>query len=183
MVTQENNNVKHSIYFTELPHFIAKPPSSVTVKEKESITLPCNSAGFPHPVITWYKNGHQIDDERKQFNKKDLEIRDIQFDDRGIYTCTAENLLGRVELSVNVTVEGMYRALFPVSIIECAGTEYNRSVSFIFSEKHLGPRMGGWGAGEGEGGWRSVWSPIDVKFTERIPEPSRFADWNPYIFL
>ena len=72
------------------------------------MTLPCKAAGFPQPVITWYKNGHQIDDQRKQFNKKDLEIRDIQFDDRGIYTCIAENLLGRIELSVNVTVEGMY---------------------------------------------------------------------------
>ena len=96
------------ICFTELPHFIAKPPSSVTVKEKQIITLPCKAAGFPQPVITWYKNGHQIDDERLQFNKKDLKIKNIQFDDHGIYTCTAENLLGRAELSVNVTVEGMY---------------------------------------------------------------------------
>ena len=96
------------ISFTELPHFTAKPPSSVTVKEKQIITLPCKAAGFPQPVITCYKNGHQIDDERLQFNKKDLKIKNIQFDDRGIYTCTAENLLGRAELSVNVTVEGMY---------------------------------------------------------------------------
>lgn len=28
----------------------------------------------------------------------------MKFEDRGMYTCTAENLLGRVELSVNITV-------------------------------------------------------------------------------
>ena len=72
------------ISFSELPHFIAKPPSSVTVKEKQIISLPCKAAGFPQPVITWYKNVYQIDEERKLFNKKDLEIKDIQFDDRGI---------------------------------------------------------------------------------------------------
>ena len=108
MVKLENNNGKSSISFSELPHFIAKPPSAVMVKEKQTVTLPCKAAGFPHPVITWYQNGNQIGEKRKQFNKKDLEIEDIQFADRGIYTCTAENLLGRVELSVNVTVEGTY---------------------------------------------------------------------------
>ena len=33
-------------------------------------------------------------------------MREIEFEDRGIYTCTAENLLGRVQLAVNVTVKG-----------------------------------------------------------------------------
>ena len=80
----------------------------MTVKEKQTVTLPCKAAGFPQPVITWYKNGHRIDDQRKQFKIRDLEIVDIQFADRGIYNCTAENLLGRVELSVNITVEGTY---------------------------------------------------------------------------
>ena len=36
----------------------------------------------------------------------------MKFEDRGMYTCTAENLLGRVELSVNITVRGMYMTLY-----------------------------------------------------------------------
>ena len=104
----ENNNVKNHTSFSELPHFITKPPSSMIVKEKQNVTLPCKAAGFPHPVITWHKNGHRMDDQRKQFKKRDLKIKNIQFADRGIYSCTADNLLGRVELSVNVTVKGMY---------------------------------------------------------------------------
>jgi len=46
-----------------------------------------------------------IEEERRQFKKRRLEIKETQFEDRGIYTCTAENLLGRIQLSVNVTVK------------------------------------------------------------------------------
>ena len=94
--------------FPELPHFIAKPSSSVTVKEKQSITLPCSASGFPPPVITWYKDGDVIKEERREFKKRNLEIKEIQYEDRGSYTCTADNLLGRVQSSVNVTVKGIY---------------------------------------------------------------------------
>ena len=43
---------------------------------------------------------------RRQFKERNFEIKETVFEDRGTYTCTAENLLGRIELSVNVTVEG-----------------------------------------------------------------------------
>ncbi len=97
-----------NICFLELPRLIAKPYPSVTVKEKQNVTLPCKAAGFPPPVITWYKDGHVIAEERKRFNFRILKITEIQFEDRGIYTCTAENLLGRVQSSVNLTVKGIY---------------------------------------------------------------------------
>ena len=80
----------------------------MTVKEKQTVILPCKAAGFPTPVIKWYKDGHVIKEDRKQFKKRNLEIKNILFEDRGIYTCTAENLLGRVQLTVNVTVKGKY---------------------------------------------------------------------------
>ena len=47
-----------------------------------------------------------IEEERREFEKRKLEIKEIEFEDGGIYTCTAENLLGRVQLAVNVTVKG-----------------------------------------------------------------------------
>ena len=95
--------------FPELPHFIAKPSSSVTVKEKQNVTLPCKAAGFPPPVITWYKDGHVIEEHKSHFKKRNLEIEEIKYEERGIYTCTAENLMGRVQLSVNVTVKGIHQ--------------------------------------------------------------------------
>ena len=78
----------------------------MTVKEKQNVTLPCKAAGFPPPVITWYKDGDVIEEERRQFKKRNLEINEIQFEDRGVYVCIAENLLGRIRTSVNVTVKG-----------------------------------------------------------------------------
>ena len=75
-------------------------------KEKQNVTLHCKAAGFPPPIITWYKDGQMIEEERREFEKRKLEIKEIEFEDRGIYTCTAENLLGRVQLAVNVTVKG-----------------------------------------------------------------------------
>ena len=80
----------------------------MTVNEKQNVTLPCKATGFPPPVITWYKDRHAIGNKRKQFNKRNLEIKNILYEDHGIFTCTAENLLGRVQLSVNVTVYGKY---------------------------------------------------------------------------
>lgn len=47
-------------------------------------------------------------DERKLFQKRELRLSEIQFEERGIYTCKAENLLGSVQSAVNVTVQGMY---------------------------------------------------------------------------
>ena len=45
-------------------------------------------------------------DERKLFQKRELRLSEIQFEERGIYTCKAENLLGSVQSAVNVTVQG-----------------------------------------------------------------------------
>ena len=42
-----------SVLISELPHFITKPPSSWTVKEKQNVRLPCEAGGFLPPVFTW----------------------------------------------------------------------------------------------------------------------------------
>jgi len=89
----------------ELPHFVAKPSPSVTVRVKHNLTLHCKATGFPPPIVTWYKDGQVIEEEKRHFKKRKLEIKEIQFEDRGLYTCIAENLLGRVQLLVNVTVK------------------------------------------------------------------------------
>ena len=90
--------------FPEFPSFLTKPSPDVTVLEKDNVTLPCKVAGYPQPVITWYKDDHVIQGERRQF----LKINEIQFEDRGNYTCTAENLLGTARLTFNVTVKGWW---------------------------------------------------------------------------
>lgn len=88
----------------KIPLLISKPSSSVTRIEKQSVTLPCKAVGFPQPLIKWYKDNEPIDEGRKHFTEWNLEFQEIKFEDRGIYTCKAENLLGSANLSVNVTV-------------------------------------------------------------------------------
>lgn len=102
--------------FTESPRFVTKPSPSMTVKEKQNVTLPCKATGFPPPIITWYKDDNVLEERRKHFKKRNLEIKNILYDDNGIYTCTAENMLGRVQLSVNLTVKGKYS----MKINECS---------------------------------------------------------------
>ncbi|XP_022799707.1 sushi, von Willebrand factor type A, EGF and pentraxin domain-containing protein 1-like [Stylophora pistillata] len=91
----------------ELPRIVTEP-YSVTILETQNVTLPCKAVGFPKPIITWYKNGHVLkekEEKRVKLKKGNLHIKEIQFKDRGIYTCTAENLLSKVHLTVNVTVK------------------------------------------------------------------------------
>lgn len=99
---QTIKNVNKEQFFPEFPSFLAKPSPDVTVLERDNVTLPCKVAGYPQPVITWYKNDDVIQGEGSQF----LKIKEIQFEDRGNYTCTAENLLGTARLSFKVTVKG-----------------------------------------------------------------------------
>jgi len=111
----------------------------MTVKEKQNVILPCRATGFPPPVITWHKNGHLIEDKRKQFKKRNLEIKNIVYDDHGIYTCTAENLLGRVQLSVNVTVNGKYSIeVNEHNITSALGSKQSRSSLTTISQSNKG---------------------------------------------
>ena len=112
--------------FQGLPHFSSKPSPTITVKETKNILIPCKANGFPLPVITWYKNGHLIEKERKCYGERSLKLKKIQFQDRGVYTCSAENLMGRAELSVNVSVKGLSKRF----IISCCF--YNAIVGIQF---------------------------------------------------
>ena len=48
-----------------------------------------------------------MEKDKKYFGERNLKLKKIQFQDRGVYACTAENLMGRAELSVNVSVKGL----------------------------------------------------------------------------
>ena len=45
-------------------------------------------------------------DDRNFFRKRTLHFNGIQFEDRGIYTCEAKNLLDNAQSVVNITVQG-----------------------------------------------------------------------------
>ena len=93
--------------------------SAYTVNENSTVTFQCNGTGVPEPVITWYRNGTLITDDR--FSTSNATLQDSStliynvtgsltlnnaYDtdtDTG-YSCVANNTAGNATDSFNLTV-------------------------------------------------------------------------------
>ncbi|KAL1021027.1 hypothetical protein UPYG_G00007780 [Umbra pygmaea] len=81
--------------------------SSQTVLQGEEFLLECIAAGIPTPVITWIKDGGDLDTTNmkvKNYNKL-LQIPKASIQDAGEYTCMAQNKIGYVEHTITVRVK------------------------------------------------------------------------------
>uniref|UniRef100_A0A8C7KPG2 Neural cell adhesion molecule L1 n=1 Tax=Oncorhynchus kisutch TaxID=8019 RepID=A0A8C7KPG2_ONCKI len=81
--------------------------SSQTVLQGEELLLECIAAGVPTPVITWTKDGDELDTTNikvKNYNKL-LQIPKASFEDAGEYTCTATNTIGYLEHTIAVQIK------------------------------------------------------------------------------
>lgn len=56
----------------------------------QDIVLRCAVNGNPQPTIAWYKDGRRISREGSPL----LVIEEVELSDRGVYYCTAMNMLG-----------------------------------------------------------------------------------------
>ncbi|CAO2631666.1 Myosin light chain kinase, smooth muscle, partial [Lemmus lemmus] len=67
----------------------------------------CSVQGTPVPRITWLLNGQPIKFAHSvcEAGMAELHIQDALPEDRGTYTCLAENALGQVSCSARVTVQ------------------------------------------------------------------------------
>ncbi len=100
----------------ELPELAPPALTQETVNFREdyelrfgdSITLSCSATGKPLPTITWYKDGVEIlaYNKVKRNGRSDSELRLINLtgDETGIYSCTAENLAGKVKKEYRLAV-------------------------------------------------------------------------------
>ena len=73
------------------PRFTVKPPAKVVARVGGSLKLNCSATGDPQPVIRWKKQGGQLPVGRSQQINGALVIQGITMNDRGNYTCVAEN--------------------------------------------------------------------------------------------
>ncbi|XP_064862124.1 neurofascin-like [Oncorhynchus nerka] len=83
--------------------------SSQTVLQGEELLLECIAAGVPTPVITWTKDGDELDTTNikvKNYNKL-LQIPKASFEDAGEYTCTATNKMGYLEHTIAVQIKDL----------------------------------------------------------------------------
>ena len=76
-----------------------------TEQSSDVTTVTCKVESEPEAEVTWLKDGEKIEDENHRIilNKKTLQLVDFDEEYYGIYTCIAENKLGTVEESVNIS--------------------------------------------------------------------------------
>lgn len=99
----------------------ASPPGSgtrtCTVTEGKHARLSCYVTGEPKPETVWKKDGQLVVEGRRHVVYEDaqenfvLKILFCKQSDRGLYTCTASNLVGQTYSSVLVVVRGELRVL------------------------------------------------------------------------
>ncbi|XP_035695510.1 leucine-rich repeat-containing protein 4B-like [Branchiostoma floridae] len=82
------------------PPVIRVPPNRKSVKEGASIALPCEAKGDPPPTVRWITpNGKKVtssnNDRMVVLDNGTLFISKATLDDRGDFTCIAENVNGQ----------------------------------------------------------------------------------------
>ena len=87
---------------------LSPPVFSLRTKEAEKsqiqsvgsdLKLSCSASGFPEPTVYWYKDDHLY-----QRRGGDLTLRSLQQRDSGTYSCVAQNVVGTVSTTFDVSV-------------------------------------------------------------------------------
>ena len=86
--------------------FLQEPLAGVTVNEGQTAFLKCTADGHPPPHVTWSKVNSSLPDGRHVVESSGaLVVKNLKSEDDGVYSCTAENLLGSVSASAKLTVQ------------------------------------------------------------------------------
>uniref|UniRef100_A0A3Q1IIK6 Uncharacterized protein n=1 Tax=Anabas testudineus TaxID=64144 RepID=A0A3Q1IIK6_ANATE len=88
----------------ERPTFLRRPINQV-VLEEETVEFRCQVQGDPQPNVRWRKD--DVDVPRGRYYDKDdyvLRVKKASINDEGVFTCVAENRVGKLEVSATLTV-------------------------------------------------------------------------------
>ena len=86
--------------------FFIEVPAEKTVKEGRTAVLKCEADGYPPPRVTWSRKRLTLPAGRSVTGPSNaLILKNVRPEDTGIYSCSAENLLGSVNASVQLTVQ------------------------------------------------------------------------------
>ncbi|XP_065220777.1 protogenin A-like [Planococcus citri] len=107
-VTLEQIKQEVNITVGEAPKILGLSSS----REMENLGIPkrfyCNVSGYPPPIVKWFHDGEEVDSNNKNhrfmitsnFESKEkisynsLTVQDLEYRDRGVYQCVAENEFG-----------------------------------------------------------------------------------------
>ncbi|XP_067017556.1 hemicentin-1-like isoform X2 [Acropora muricata] len=89
-------NVHPSLSLNPGPHYAI---------QGSNFTLPiCHVKGYPTPVVIWRNSSGKLPQGRVRYNNSGLQILQARKEDSDLYTCSAENLLGKVEKKTMLVV-------------------------------------------------------------------------------
>ncbi|XP_026231298.1 roundabout homolog 2 isoform X11 [Anabas testudineus] len=91
----------------ERPTFLRRPINQV-VLEEETVEFRCQVQGDPQPNVRWRKDDVDVPRGRYEikYDKDDyvLRVKKASINDEGVFTCVAENRVGKLEVSATLTV-------------------------------------------------------------------------------
>ena len=76
------------------------------VRNGTKYSLNCSATGAPKPRYSWTKDDDAVIPNAASVQKKRLIINPVSSKNQGRYTCTAENVEGKVRASAKITVYG-----------------------------------------------------------------------------
>uniref|UniRef100_A0A2K6FSN4 Hemicentin 2 n=1 Tax=Propithecus coquereli TaxID=379532 RepID=A0A2K6FSN4_PROCO len=91
----------------QVPPAIENGLPDLSATEGSHTLLPCTARGSPEPDITWDKDGQPLSGAEGKFTIQpsgELLVKDLEGQDAGTYTCTAENAVGRARRRVHLTI-------------------------------------------------------------------------------
>uniref|UniRef100_A0A7N6BNU6 Roundabout, axon guidance receptor, homolog 2 (Drosophila) n=1 Tax=Anabas testudineus TaxID=64144 RepID=A0A7N6BNU6_ANATE len=104
----------------ERPTFLRRPINQV-VLEEETVEFRCQVQGDPQPNVRWRKDDVDVPRGRYEikYDKDDyvLRVKKASINDEGVFTCVAENRVGKLEVSATLTVRGMKHLSAPQFVI------------------------------------------------------------------
>ncbi|XP_049961573.1 lachesin-like [Schistocerca serialis cubense] len=83
-------------------YLLVRPPSvTISLALQEDLQLHCIVVGQPSPKRIWTKNGKAVTEEShiKINDEYSLFVSSVQRMDSGNYTCSAENMFGKDEIT------------------------------------------------------------------------------------
>ncbi|KAE9553836.1 hypothetical protein FO519_002966 [Halicephalobus sp. NKZ332] len=93
------------------PSFIENLPEEMKNKPEQKVSLSCSVSGYPSPSITWMKDGsvfNPVKDKYSLFYDGEcatLIFSEISVLDSGVYSCIAENTVGKESSQMKLIVE------------------------------------------------------------------------------
>ena len=95
---------------------LLQPPVETTINASLTAILKCTAAGNPPPKVTWFKVNSTLPVGRHVVKSSGaLIVQDVRPEDEGQYTCKAENLLGTINASAQLTVQCKLHFILQVS--------------------------------------------------------------------